>query len=141
MPNVRRAAALLTSFRRPAVTERLQRSATHSVWLLLFMVLLTAIAGRHALSADSAMTFQGMTIKINIGFGPGGGYDAYARLLARYLGKHLPGNPTVVPRNMPGAGSLRVANYVYSAAPKDGSDLGAIAATAAMDALLGNDQA
>src|SRR5262245_19378631 len=108
--------------------------------LLLVVALLTTNADRYALSAD-AVTFRGMTIKLNIGVGPGGGYDAYARVLARYLGKHLPGNPTVVPRNMPGAGSLRVANYIYAAAPKDGSDLGAIAASAAMDALLGNDQA
>jgi tripartite-type tricarboxylate transporter receptor subunit TctC len=131
MPNARRSGALLSGF------QRLRRSLS----LLFLAVLLSTIADRHALSADNAVTFQGMTIKINVGFGPGGGYDAYARVLARYLGKHLPGNPTVVARNMPGAGSLRVANFIYSVAPKDGTDLGAIAASAAMDALFGNDQA
>lgn len=140
MPNARPSAALMSNLRRPSVTARLQRY-TGSFWLLLFTILLTTNADRHALSADGAVTFHGMTIKINVGFGPGGGYDAYARVLARYLGKHLPGNPVIVARNMPGAGSLRVANYIYSAAPKDGSDLGAIAASAAMDALFGNDQA
>jgi len=140
MPNARLSAALLTSFQRPAATQWLQ-CCTRAFWLLLSTFLLTAIADRHALSADSGVTFQGTTIKINVGFGPGGGYDAYARVLARYLGKHLPGNPAVIARNMPGGGSLRVANYIYSVAPKDGSELGAIAASAAMDALFGNDQA
>src|ERR1700742_148543 len=97
MQNVRVPVALLTSFQRPALAERLQRCARRFL-LLLVMVLLTATADRHALAAD-AVTFQGMTIKINVGFGPGGGYDAYARVLARYLGKHLPGNPAVIARN------------------------------------------
>jgi tripartite-type tricarboxylate transporter receptor subunit TctC len=113
---------------------------TRALWLLLFTFLLTTIAGHPALS-ESSVSFKGMTIKIDVGFGPGGGYDAYARVLARHLGKYLPGNPAVIVRNMPGAGSLRVANYIYSVAPKDGSELGAIAASAAMDALMGNDQA
>lgn len=114
---------------------------TRAACLLLATVLLTAVAGRPAWAEDPAVTFKGMTIKIDVGFGPGGGYDAYARVLARHLGKYLPGNPTVIVRNMPGGGSLRVANYIYSVAPKDGSELGAIAVSAAMDALMGNDLA
>jgi tripartite-type tricarboxylate transporter receptor subunit TctC len=110
-------------------------------WLLLVTALLATIAGHPALSDDQSVTFKGMTINIDVGFGPGGGYDLYARVLARHLGKYLPGNPTVIVRNMPGGGSLRVANYIYSVAPKDGSELGAIAASAAMDSLMGNDQA
>ncbi|MBX9774922.1 MAG: hypothetical protein K2Y71_10990 [Xanthobacteraceae bacterium] len=140
MPNVRRSAAGPNRFQRSGLAAR-WRPRVCPFWLPLFVALLSTIADRDAKSADGAVTFQGMTIKINVGFGPGGGYDAYARVLARYLGKHLPGNPAVVARNMPGAGSLRVANYIYSVAPKDGSDLGAIAASAAMDALFGNDQA
>ena len=117
------------------------KRGTRGAWFLLITVLLATIAGRPAWSDDQPVTFKGMTINIDVGFGPGGGYDLYARVLARHLGKYLPGNPTVIVRNMPGGGSLRVANYIYSAAPKDGSELGAIAASAAMDALLGNDQA
>ena len=66
--------------------------------------------------------FGGKPLTVLIGFGPGGGYDLWGRLLARHMGKHLPGRPNGVPQNMPGAGSLTVANYIYSVAPKDGSD-------------------
>lgn len=69
--------------------------------------------------------FAGRTITIAIGSAEGGSYDAYARLASRHLGKHIPGNPSVVPKNMPGAAGTRVANYVYSVAPKDGTYLGA----------------
>ena len=57
-----------------------------------------------------------------VGYSAGGGYDTYARILARHLGKHIPGNPTIVVQNMPGAGSLKMANYLYNVAPKDGTD-------------------
>ncbi len=73
---------------------------------------------------------------MQIGYSVGGGYDLYARLLARHLGRHIPGNPTVVPKNMEGAGSLRLANYLYSAAPRDGSVIGATSRGAAFDPLL-----
>ena len=68
--------------------------------------------------------FQGKTVRIIVGFTPGGGYDTYARLIARHLGKHLPGNPTVVVDNMPGAGSLSSANHLYNLARQDGSVIG-----------------
>ncbi|HEX4237285.1 MAG TPA: hypothetical protein VHZ64_05005, partial [Xanthobacteraceae bacterium] len=61
--------------------------------------------------------YRGKSIDLDIGYSVGGGYDLYARLIARRLGAHIPGNPTVVPKNMEGAGSLRLANYLYSAAP------------------------
>jgi len=64
------------------------------------------------------------TLTVAIGYSVGGGYDLYARVLSRFLGKHVPGQPTVVPQNMPGAGGLRVTNYLYTAAPKDGSVIG-----------------
>jgi tripartite-type tricarboxylate transporter receptor subunit TctC len=82
--------------------------------------------------------FSGETIAIEIGYGPGGGYDTYARLLAKHYGNFIPGNPAVVPRNMPGAGSLRAANFIYNLAPKDGTELGAWAASTVMEPLLGN---
>jgi tripartite-type tricarboxylate transporter receptor subunit TctC len=88
-------------------------------------------------TAQSAAEFyQGKSIDLEIGYSVGGGYDLYARLLARHLGQHIPGNPTIVPRNMEGAASLRLANYLYSAAPRDGTVIGAISRGAAFDPLL-----
>src|SRR3954469_12024312 len=72
----------------------------------------------------AAQSFQGKTVTIVVGFKPGGGYDATARLLARYLPKYLPGTPTVIVQNMPGANSLIAANYVYAAAKPDGLTIG-----------------
>jgi tripartite-type tricarboxylate transporter receptor subunit TctC len=80
--------------------------------------------------------FRGKTITLSIGSSAGGGYDTYARLLARHLGKHLPGNPTIVPQNMPGAGSHKLAGYIYSVAPKDGTAVGAIFPGAVLAPLL-----
>jgi tripartite-type tricarboxylate transporter receptor subunit TctC len=88
-------------------------------------------------SAQSAEEFyKGKTINVVIGFSVGGGYDLYARHLARHIGKHIPGNPTVVPQNMPGAGSLKAANYIFTAAPKDGTYFGTFARTTGINPLL-----
>jgi tripartite-type tricarboxylate transporter receptor subunit TctC len=65
--------------------------------------------------------YKGRSLTLLVGHSVGGGYDLYARLLSRFLGRHIPGHPTVVVQNMPGAGGLRAANYLYAAAPKDGS--------------------
>jgi tripartite-type tricarboxylate transporter receptor subunit TctC len=81
--------------------------------------------------------YRGKTINIIVGFGPGGGYDLYARLLARHLGKHVPGNPSVVVQNMEGAGGVRAANHVYNVAPKDGTVIAGVNQGAAMFKLLG----
>ena len=82
--------------------------------------------------------YRGKSVDLYIGYSAGGGYDVYARLVARYLGKHIPGNPTVVPRNMDGAGSLRLANWLYNIAPKDGTAIGAVSRGAAFDPLFGS---
>ena len=80
-----------------------------------------------AAQADEVADFyKGKQIQLVIGYGAGGGYDLNARMLARYLSPYIPGNPTVVPQNMPGAGSLRAANYVLTVAPKDGTVIGAV---------------
>ena len=80
-----------------------------------------------AFAQDSVEQFyRGKSINIIIGSGPGGGYDAYARALSRHMGKYIPGNPTIVPQNLPGAGGNKAAGYVYSVAPKDGTAIGAI---------------
>jgi tripartite-type tricarboxylate transporter receptor subunit TctC len=62
-------------------------------------------------------------VAVLIGTTPGGGYDLYARALARHIGRHLPGQPTVIPKNLPGAGGLTLANYMYNRAPVDGSEI------------------
>jgi tripartite-type tricarboxylate transporter receptor subunit TctC len=82
--------------------------------------------------------FARKTVTIYVGYTAGGSYDLYARLIARHLGKHIPGNPTVVAQNMPGAGSMKAANYVYQVAAKDGTALGVIVESAALEQVLGN---
>src|SRR3954462_6139219 len=85
-----------------------------------------------------SVSFAGKQIKILIGFSPTGfGYDTYGRLLARHMGKYLPGNPTIVPQNRPGAGSLNLANYLFNAAPKDGTEIAIVGRGVAMEPLLG----
>src|SRR5688572_18622699 len=92
--------------------------------------------------AESVADFyKGKTIELLIGYSGGGGYDVYARLLARHMGKHIPGNPNIVPRNMPGAGSLVLANWLYNVATKDGTVFGIIGRGTGFDPLLGNDAA
>jgi tripartite-type tricarboxylate transporter receptor subunit TctC len=81
--------------------------------------------------------YRGRTVTLIVGYSSGGGYDTYARVLARHMGKHIPGNPTIVVQNMPGAGSLRAANYLYNVAPKDGSTIGMFSRGLAMEPLIG----
>jgi tripartite-type tricarboxylate transporter receptor subunit TctC len=85
--------------------------------------------------------YKGKTVEMHIGYSAGGGYDVYARLVARHIGKHIPGQPTVVAKNSPGAGSLRLTNWLYEAAPKDGSVIGAIGRGAPFEPLIGNTKA
>jgi tripartite-type tricarboxylate transporter receptor subunit TctC len=95
-----------------------------------------------AARADNVADFyKGKTINIIVGFGPGGGYDAYARLLARYYGKHIPGHPSIVVQNMTGGGSVRAANHVYAVAPKDGTVIAAVNQNMPMYQLLGGEGA
>jgi tripartite-type tricarboxylate transporter receptor subunit TctC len=107
----------------------------------LLSLLLSAAIPAAAMGQPASEPFKGQTISIEIGYGPGGGYDTYARALARHYGRFIPGNPAIVPKNMPGAGSLRAANYIFNLAPKDGTELGAWAASTVMEPLMGNDQA
>jgi hypothetical protein len=89
------------------------------------------------IAATEGASFAGKTVNVIIGFGPGGGYDAYGRLLAQHLGAHLPGKPVIVARNMPGAGSLRLANHLFNVGARDGSDLGVFATSIALEPLFG----
>jgi len=89
--------------------------------------------------ADAVSDFySGKTLSLIAGFPPGGGYDTYVRVLARHYGRHIPGQPSVVPSNMPGAGSLLSANHIYSKAAADGTTLAMFASSAVMEPLLGN---
>ncbi len=88
-------------------------------------------------AAAQTVDFKGRQITVYVGTGPGGGYDFYGRLVARHIGKHLPGEPNVVVNNMPGAGSLRAANYLFEVAPKDGTAFGIITQTVALEEVLG----
>src|ERR1700751_5972326 len=86
------------------------------------------LAASGTAQAQSAGEFyRGKTINVYIGVGVGGEYDIQARLVARHIGKHIPGNPTVVPQSMTGAGGLRMINYLYNVAAKDGTNIGMIA--------------
>jgi tripartite-type tricarboxylate transporter receptor subunit TctC len=81
--------------------------------------------------------YAGKNVSVIIGFGVGGGYDTYARLLSRHMGRHLPGNPVFVPQSMPGAGSIKAANYIYAVAPKDGTTIGTFGEFLTIAPLLG----
>jgi tripartite-type tricarboxylate transporter receptor subunit TctC len=86
--------------------------------------------------AQPAVDLKGKSVTITIAFGAGGGYDQYGRLFARHVGRHIPGNPTVIPTNMPGANGIVAANYLYNTAPKDGTALGFLYQTIAQDQVL-----
>lgn len=110
------------------------RSGCPPVSAVAVLATLTFAATPAATQGDS---FAGKTVQMIIGFGAGGGYDLWGRTVGRYIGRHLPGNPTVVPQNMPGAGSYVAASYMFNVAPKDGTVLGIIARDAALGPLSG----
>jgi tripartite-type tricarboxylate transporter receptor subunit TctC len=108
----------------------------HPIRLVAYALACAMLLAPQAYGAPAEF-YRGRNVFVVIGYTPGGGYDLYARLLARHLGKHIPGNPTVVPQNMPGAGSLKAANYLYTIAPKDGSVIGTFAHGMGSAPLLG----
>jgi len=107
------------------------------VSLPVALACLLAYPGPAPARAQAGPSLAGRNVQMLIGFGPGGGYDLWGRVVARHIGKHLPGNPTVVPQNMPGAGSFVAANNIYNLAPKDGSVMGIIARDAALGPITG----
>ena len=109
------------------------RLLTRVTPVVLVSLLAPAIA--HAQSLESF--YRGKTINVIIGYPPAGANDLYARLVARHIGKHIPGNPSGVARNMPGGGSLVAANHIFNVAPKDGTVLGLIVPTAPLEERLG----
>jgi tripartite-type tricarboxylate transporter receptor subunit TctC len=105
--------------------------------ILPLIVAALALSGGSAAAQGVADFYRGKTVNFIVGFGPGGGYDLYPRVLARHLSRHIPGNPAVVVQNMDGAGSVRAANYVYAVAPKDGTVVAAVNQNIPMYQLLG----
>ena len=105
----------------------------------LAVVAFVAIVASMALPAhadDVADFYRGKRVTLVIGYGPGGGYDIYARMLGRFIGSHLPGNPIIVPQNMPGAGSRSAANWLYKVAPQDGSVIACLSQATPTDQAL-----
>jgi tripartite-type tricarboxylate transporter receptor subunit TctC len=111
-------------------------------WPLRVLIFAALLGGaRPSLAADAIEAFyKGKTIQLLIGFGAGGGYDLYGRAVARHLGRFIPGNPSIVPQNMAGAGSVRAASYLYNAAAKDGTVIGTFSRGIVVDTLIGADK-
>jgi len=100
-----------------------------------------ALVATAAGSAAADDFYRGKTLRILVGYGTGTGYDVYARLLGRHIAKHIPGQPTIVIQNMPGAASLTMTNYLYNAAPRDGTAIGLPARVLFVEPLFGNENA
>ena len=115
-----------------------------AAWPMRILILAALLGGgvREGFAADTVESFyKGKTMQLLIGFGAGGGYDLYGRAVARHMGRHIPGNPSIVPQNMAGAGSVRSASYLYNAAPKDGTVIGTFSRGIVVDTLIGADKA
>jgi len=101
---------------------------------------LFAVSAAGARAADVQEFYKGRSISLVIGYSAGSGYDLYARLLARFIGKYIPGNPAVVAQNMPGAGSLKAALYMHNVAARDGGVIATIGRSAPLEPLLSDSQ-
>src|SRR3954462_6503181 len=95
--------------------------------------LIVTVWGAAAAAQTPAEFYKGKNVEIQVNVSVGGGYDLYARMLARHLGHHIPGNPTVIVGNMPGGGGMRLANWLYNVGSKDGTDLRAAPPGLAVD--------
>jgi tripartite-type tricarboxylate transporter receptor subunit TctC len=103
----------------------------------LLAVNATTASAQTASTDDVADFYRGKTVRLVVGYGAGGGYDVYAKMLARFIGEHIPGKPTVIAQNMPGAGSRNAANWLYKVAPKDGTVLAVLSQATPADQALG----
>jgi len=109
--------------------------------MLVAAVLAVAVLAIPKAQADDVADFyRGKRVNLIVSYGTGGGYDVYARVLAKYMSKHIPGNPNIIIQNMPGAGSLRGANYIYNVAPRDGTVFGTFARNIALIGQLKTNQ-
>jgi len=118
------------------VARRMRHGGRTAVCWLIFIA--TTLLGDKVNAQAPADFYKGKTVEFYIGYSAGGAYDLYARMISRHIGRHIPGNPQVVVKNMEGAGSQRLANWLYAAAPKDGTVFGATSRAMAFDPLLGS---
>lgn len=120
-----------------------KRMPTRRSCCLLFGTLFGVLGGAMAPANASAVAafYKGKTVSIIVPYSTGGGYDTMARAIGRFIGKHIPGDPTIVVRNMPGAGGISAMNYLYNVAAKDGTIVGAVGNTTPMEPLFGTKQA
>ena len=102
------------------------------------LVLLVSLFALPAAAQSVEDFYRGRTIALTIGLGAGGGYDLYARVMAKHIGRYIPGNPVIVPKNMPGGGGVQAANYLANVAARDGSELGMLAPSVILMPLFGD---
>ena len=114
------------------------KTTIKNIGAAMFASAAAILAMNPAAAQDIAGFYKSTPLQLVVGYGPGGGYDAYARLLARHIGKKIPGAPNVIVQNMPGAASMKAANYIYSIAPKDGSQIATFSRGLPMQPLLDN---
>ena len=119
------------------IVMHLIRPASTCVAYGVGAVLVASVIAQPARAAGVEDFYKGKSVSLVIGYSVGGGYDAYGRLVARHLGKYIPGQPNVVAQNMTGAGSLKAANYIYAVAPKDGLVIGTFSRSQGIAPLLG----
>ncbi|HEY8578632.1 MAG TPA: hypothetical protein VIL72_02010 [Beijerinckiaceae bacterium] len=114
----------------------------HAARSVRALVVASALAAATAAAADPVADFyKGQQVSIVVGHHPGTGFDVYSRVLARHMGRHLPGEPSFVVKNMAGASGIIAANWLYTTAPKDGATMGIFAHNVALENMFGNDQA
>jgi tripartite-type tricarboxylate transporter receptor subunit TctC len=127
----------------PPLSPQAGRGSRPSLWHRLCLHLAALLSALSLVSPALAQTsveefYRGKQINLIVGYGPGGGYDITARLVARHLGRFVPGNPSIVVQNMPGAGSMRAVNYLASVAPKDGGTFALFGSDMPLVALIGS---
>ena len=120
----------------------MRSAARKSIGWTIGATMVAALLGAGPAQAGAAPTpaefYKGRVINLIIGYSPGGGYDMYGRVLAQHMSKHIPANPKIIPQNMPGAGSLKAALYIFTAAPKDGTAFGTFARATGYSQLFGH---
>jgi tripartite-type tricarboxylate transporter receptor subunit TctC len=127
-----------TAYGCPPSRGRRRRLISRRTLSCVAAALTLLLLGHVDLAAQETLFYKGKIVTIMVGSSPGGGYDLYARLVARHMGKHIPGNPTLVVGNMPGAASNVLAAHIYNVAPKDGTVIGAIFMGAVVEPLFGH---
>lgn len=130
--SVARVVGLTDSYR-----EILMRSGNLGAWFAAAAMLAFGVGGDANAASGVEKFYKGKNLDLIVGYNPGGGYDAYTRLLGRHMGRHIPGKPNLIVKNMGGAGSLKAANYFYNVAKRDGTVFGLFAGGIAIDALIG----